>query len=283
MRAVAIAALLTCLLPCRAHAQDANVVGWTADSKLFVVAEHDSIGSDAIGNYQLFDARTGIVQGDGVPMVDFAGWKKDHPLAPLEAGAKSVDGKREFVASGGGDWKGTRFVVSGGTQKMMGDPDANAPAIPPPTKINFSVKSGATSNPARELKFSHLNVQQELEPVFSPDGKRVAILEHDVGVGAGPSDSYVVWFAPVSGPRVELLAPKGSPEGAFAANAAKLEAAGLVPVATDTSQSVHPTTVVYAAPGFEADAKKAATALGAKVEPLTWKPGFDVVVALGAK
>ncbi|MBS2031159.1 MAG: hypothetical protein JST54_24880 [Deltaproteobacteria bacterium] len=285
MRAVILSAVLASLLPARARAQDANAVGWTSDGKLFVVAVHDAIGSPDIGNYQLYDARTGIPQGDGVPVPDFALWKKDHPLAPLTAGAKSADGKRELVASSGGDWKGSRFIVAGGTAKMMGDPDPTytQPRIPPPTKINFSVKSGSTTTLARELKFEHLNVQQEVEAVFSPDGKRVALLIHDVGIGAGPSDSYELDFGPTAGPRVELLAPRGSPEEAFTTNAAKLEAAGLVPVATDTSQSVHPKTVVYAAPGFDAEAKKAAAALGATVEPLTWKPGFDLVVALGAK
>ena len=285
MRAVLLAAVLAALLPARARAQDANAVGWTADGKLFVIAVHDSIGSPEIGNYQLYDARTGIAQGDGVAAPDFALWKKDHPLAPLRAGARSADGKRELVASNGGGWKGSRFIVAGGTEKMMGDPDPSnpPPPIPPPTKINFSVKSGSTSTPVREFKFEHLNVQQEVEPVYSPDGKRVALLIHDVGVSTSPSDSYDIAFGPTSGPRLELLAPKGSPDEAFTTNAAKLEAAGLVPVATDTSQSVHPKTVVYAAPGFEADAKKAAAALGATVEPLTWKPGFDLVVALGAK
>ena len=41
---------------------------------------------------------------------------------------------------------------------------------------------------------------------------------------------------------------------------------------------------VFAAKGFEAEAKKAAAALpGARVDKLTWKAGFELVVVLGGK
>lgn len=63
-----------------------------------------------------------------------------------------------------------------------------------------------------------------------------------------------------------------------------LEGAGIAPTAEGEAKGSHPGTVVFAAKGFEAEAKTAAAALpGAKVDKLTWKPGYELVVVLGSK
>jgi hypothetical protein len=95
---------------------------------------------------------------------------------------------------------------------------------------------------------------------------------------------HALTFGPVQGPRVQVLWVKERPfDDVFEAIDA-LEEAGFTPTASDLAKGSHAGTVVFAAKGFEAEAKKAAAAFpGARVEKLTWKAGFELVVVLGTK
>ncbi|HSP79379.1 MAG TPA: LytR C-terminal domain-containing protein, partial [Myxococcaceae bacterium] len=95
---------------------------------------------------------------------------------------------------------------------------------------------------------------------------------------------FDVAFGPVQGPRVQVLGVKGTPPESFTKVQAALEGAGFAPIADGEAKARHPTTVIFAAKGFEAEAKKAAAVLpDAKVDKLTWKPGYELVVVIGGR
>ena len=88
-------------------------------------------------------------------------------------------------------------------------------------------------------------------------------------------------ITPAAGPRIQLVGKDVAPE-AFDRCFAALEKAGFAPTGQGPADTARPRAVVYAAKGFEADAKRIAAAVpgGASVEALSWKCKFDVVVAL---
>ena len=80
-------------------------------------------------------------------------------------------------------------------------------------------------------------------------------------------------------PAIEATTPT-----ARAARGKTNPSAGFAPIADGEAKARHPTTVIFAAKGFEAEAKKAAAVLpDAKVDKLTWKPGYELVVVIGGR
>jgi hypothetical protein len=120
-------------------------------------------------------------------------------------------------------------------------------------------------------------------PWPSPDGTAVAILQRfaaaETALGPAPALDMVSVYG-VS-PVVEVLASSDLAAAVVEATAASL---GGLPVRVGSAQKAREKTVVYAAEGFEAQAQAIAAKVpgGAVVEPLTWKPIGDLVIALGA-
>ncbi len=274
-------ALSLALVAAPTLAQDAKAIGFTQDGEYFVVAQSAAIGSTDIRGYFVFDARLGQLETEefeGLKPAQFQAWAAKNPLAPLKTGPKSPDGKRTIEATKGGSWKNGLFVVPG-VSTWTGS-DAPAPRVPPPTPVTFSVKTGKKRSPSLDWTFEHQNIEHAVEPVWSPDGKRVAYLVHTSGVDT-PTGDYGVAFGPTQGPRVQVLRVEGVPDVQVEQALSALEDAGLVPVASGDAKGEHPTNVIFAAKGFEADAKKVAASLTeARVDKLTWKPGYELVVVV---
>jgi hypothetical protein len=278
-------ALLLFFMAVPALAQDAKAIGFTQDGSLFVVGRYDAIGSDTVGKYFVFDARMGdgLYAPDEFTPEEYKEWLAENVLAPLKTGPKSPDGTLQLQVSGkGGNWKDGRFLVLG-VSPWTGDSGEEV-KVPPPSKIRFGVKAGKKSWPSVDFTFDHGNVNQRVEFVWSPDGRRVAYLVHLESSTEGGGIDHEVTFGPTQGPRVQVLGVKGTAPDAYETALDALEKAGLTPTSSGEAKEAHPSTVVFAAKGFEADARKAAQALpGATVAPLTWKPNYELVVVLGGK
>lgn len=270
-----------------ALAQDAKALGFTQDGLFFVVGRYESIGGDTLEKYVLFDSHL----GDGLiaPMEftpeQFKEWVAKRALAPLKTGQTSPDGKRQLQVSDKdkeGRWEKGEFLVTG-VSPWTGDSGEEV-KVPPPSTFRFGVKEGKKTWPSADFTFQHQNQSQRVEFIWSPDGRRVAYLVHLESATDGTGADYAVHFGPTRGPRVQVLGVKGLEPALYVMAASALEKAGLTPTSTGEAKDAHPSTVVFAAKGFEADARKAAQALrGATVEPLTWKPGYELVVVLGGK
>jgi len=121
-------------------------------------------------------------------------------------------------------------------------------------------------------------------PYWSPDGRYIAwLLRSSTWEGMDGSVAMYVVIGSGGGARAQVLAAPDVLKQAGATVTKAVEAAGLTVVLVGKAQKPREQSVVYAAKGFEAAAKRAAAAVpgGATVEPLTWKPGVELVVALG--
>jgi hypothetical protein len=282
-------ALLLCLVAAPAVAQDdhgATAIGFTQDGTVFVIGRHKGPFDDTLQDYLLLDARSGQELQDAESQLspeEYTAWaaEKGNALAPLKTGPKSPDGKRELQVSGkGGRWKDGQFRVAG-VSPWTGDSSSPEVKIPPPSKFRFSVKAGKKSWPSADFTFEHMNVDQRVETFWSPDGGRVAYLVNRESATDRMGLGYSVTMGPTQGPRVQVLGVKDTVPAVYWDAQESLERVGLFPTAAGEAKEAHAKTTVFAAKGFEAEAKKAATALGATVAPLTWKPGHDLVVVLG--
>jgi hypothetical protein len=273
-------ALLLTLAALPALAQDMQAVGFTEDGQTFAIMYVDE-GSDE--RYILYDARTGMRSTDtpatSLNAAQFKDWAAQPPLlVPLKSGPRSPDGKTQLEVGKGGSWKNGQVLV----KAVCDGPDGDKAG--PRTKTVIRAKTGKKSWTSAELELSHWKADASVEPIWSPDGRRVAYLAHISNGCKGPVFDHALTFGPVQGPRVQVLWVKERPfDDVFEAIDA-LEEAGFTPTASDLAKGSHAGTVVFAAKGFEADAKKAAAAFpGARVEKLTWKAGFELVVVLGGK
>lgn len=119
---------------------------------------------------------------------------------------------------------------------------------------------------------------------WDPTGRRVAVALFEQaeqtpgGTDGRRSELHVFACAP----RIEVLAQKalGARREAVAD---ELEAAGFAVTRVGDAQDARAASKIYAAEGHRAAAEKIAALVpgGASVEPLTWKPNAEIVVALG--
>lgn len=277
-------ALCLTLMAVPALAQDAKAMGFTQDGVFFVIGRYDSIGGDTINTYFVWDTRSSSQIGMGYTPEEYKEWLEGEQLAPLKTGLVSPDGKMKLQVSGSGRWKlnkkGMLEVPGECTWTGGSGPEVK---LPPPARITFSVQAGGKRWTSLEKTFSPGNVGDVVEFIWSPDGKRVAYLIHGDDMCNGGWVAHSVTFGPTQGPRVQVLTAKGAPYKTPLETWEALEGAGFVTVGDGEAKGEHPTTVIFAAKGFEAQAKKAAAVLpGAKVDKLTWKPGYDLVVVLKA-
>jgi hypothetical protein len=98
-----------------------------------------------------------------------------------------------------------------------------------------------------------------------------------------PGHAAKAIIAPTTGPRIAVLG-KGLQAATFGRVADALEKAGFAPTGEGPAEEARASSVVYAAKGQEAAAKKITGIIpgGATIGELSWKTPFDVVVALGA-
>lgn len=268
---------LLCLLASVAHAvmgPTRTIEGWTADGKWFVWSEGFEETRD---RWVLVPARGGK-ETELKTTEEWEKWLKQHPLAEeKQTGASSPDGKAQVEV------KSKRGELKDGTwsaQETRGD------------SVQCSIKRGSETLPSLSFKTlvagGSTRAGASLEFAWSPDGKRVAFMysagsSKPNGMGDYETDDLnEVSIDRTVGPRVQLVG-KDVAQAAFDKTAAALEKAGFVPTGQDSAQATREKSVVFAAKGSEAAAKAIAAVVpgGATVEALTWKPKFEVVVALG--
>lgn len=126
--------------------------------------------------------------------------------------------------------------------------------------------------------------EHTVDVYWDPTGYRVAIvlwtLPAQTMRGKSPLTAEV-YFLDIPRTRVQLLSPPRLDEKA-AELAVRLGEANCE-VSRAAPKKDRNATVIYAAKGAEADAKAIARLIkGATVEPLTWKPDVELVIALGA-
>ena len=248
--------------------------GWTADGQWFVWSEGFDETRD---RWVLVPARGGApveLKGDDV----WKAWLKQHPLAEEgKTGARSPDGKAQVeVKSKRGELKDGSWSA----QETRGD------------AVQCSIKRGTETLPSLSFKTltagGSTRAGASLEFSWSPDGKRVAFVysagsskPNGMGDYEG-EDLSEVSIDRVVGPRVQLVG-KDLAQAAFDKTAAAIENAGFAPTGRDSAQANREKSVVFAAKGNEAAARAIAAVVpgGATVEALTWKPKFEIVVALG--
>lgn len=112
-------------------------------------------------------------------------------------------------------------------------------------------------------------------PLWAPDGRRLAWLVRDEG-----QNVQTVAIVPV-GPYVALATLPADADRATNA-AQRLEQLGVVPMEILTGD-VPAETVIYYAPGFEAEARRLAAAApgGGRVDTLTWTSAADLAIVAG--
>ncbi len=134
--------------------------------------------------------------------------------------------------------------------------DGPAPKIPPPSKFRFSVKAGKKNWPSADFVFDHMNTDYRVEFFWCPEGGRVAYLVHHESATDGSGIDFSVAFGPAQGPRVQVLGAKGMTFDDYLGTQLSLELVGLYPIAIGEAQAPRPKPVIFAANGFEAEARK---------------------------
>ena len=261
---VAVAGLLASRPAGAVMTPNVNREGWTKDSSAFVLTL--GFEDDDAEEWHVYAA----ADGKEMKVADEDALKAFLAAHPLADKGDSPDGL-----------DATSDVVEGRTYR-------------PGASVHGHVRRGGKDVSTTAIELS-LNSAASVEGVVSPDGRHVAWVvsqeeSHPTGQGDFDvnQDDHAVIAAiggggAAAGPRV-MMVRKGVPDAAVAAATDALTKAGYAVARTDPGDDARDKTIVYAAKGFEADAQKIAAAIhgGATVQPLTWKPGYDLVVALGA-
>jgi hypothetical protein len=191
-------------------------------------------------------------------------WKAAHPLVEVRAGRTSPD--KQAVAdvvsvevTGSGGWNGDTW--SSGSSSGW----------------NLVVKRGGTQQVAAKC-----DPASAVEVYWTPDGKRtIWVVGHRGRAMRDPGYDDLI------------IGTDGNPGVAVAVDKAKLRdaeklsapfaKAGFTVLSLTPAVKAREKSVVFAAAGHEADAKKLAAAVpgGADVQKLDWKSQVDLVVALG--
>lgn len=193
----------------------------------------------------------------------FARWIKGRATVPARASRTSPDGRSTTdVSSAQAQSSGTWSDGEWSSKSSAG------------WNLNV-VRGGVTRRAAVSPTASSVEV------FWAPDGRHtVWVLQHAGTNMRDPGYGEIV-VGTAGEPSIAVAASRRSKvKGAQAARA--LLDAGLSVVKLSEARRERPATVVFAAKGQEATAKKAAAALGgAAVEAMSWSSPFDVVVAVG--
>ncbi|MBX7097272.1 MAG: hypothetical protein K1X89_06155 [Myxococcaceae bacterium] len=208
----------------------------------------------------------------------YEGWKKEHPLT-LHLSRTSPDGKRtaeiSVKPSDEVSWKQGTFTF----ERMFSDDGCRS-------LLTFSVVTDGKAQPVQTWWGEGPSagmLSGTVKPAWSPDGRRVAwVIHRNMGMVRDTAMDLVKLSA-TSGPRVEVLADKSIAEQAVPKVTEALGLKGTFVANVGPAKKARDASVVYAAKGFEAQAKELAALVpgGATVEPLTWKTESELVIAAG--
>jgi hypothetical protein len=181
----------------------------------------------------------------------------DDEASPRRVEPYAADGVLYFDVEGDGSYRLRFFVEEGKVRTRVGsrrwDPDEYGGQL---------MVSATWSESGEQIAWQLTHHRETGEPY-----------------GAMPSERLVV--TPASPARVRVVAPREL-RSLRGETCEKIYAARLGPVALGEAIAKRTQTVVYASKKHRASAQKIARLLEAKVEPLTWKSRYDVVVAVGA-
>lgn len=208
----------------------------------------------------------------------FEAWKKDHPLSLLLS-RTSPDGKRTaditVKPSDAAGWKKDTFEF----ERMAGNDGCRS-------LLTFSTASDGKTEPVQSWWGEGPGagmLSGTVRVAWSPDGRRLAWVIHRNSGMMRDHAQDLVKLSAATGPRIELLADKAIAEVAGPRVSEALALEGYFVANVGPAKKARDATVVYAAKGFEAQAKALAALVpgGATVEALSWKADSELVVAAG--
>jgi hypothetical protein len=266
-------------------------LGWTADSAYFVYQHDDEYLETEDGNGLVLREAFVVSAREG-SAVQYKGdalktWLGQHPLAKNQA-TRSLSPDRVSLA----------IVEGKDRERDQGELKEGAPLreleVFPGKTVRCLLHHGTESYESARFVVKRLTPEAprvsnvSVSVSWSPDGRRIAWF-FDVDQVEPSGGDFMTGhagkavIAPTTGPRIEVLG-KGVQAATFARFADALEKTGFAPTGEGPAEEARATSVVYAAKGQEAQAKKIAGLIpgGATIGELNWKSPFDVVVALGA-
>lgn len=301
----AVARAATADVPWHAWGRPLVPLGWTADGEFFVFTRQveyyplETIDDETIKPWKLVfgvvrEARTGRERpyvlelsdesGSAIRREEFAQtpgpgawktWLAEHPLRLLH-------GQR---APGGAHAQVTGTVRGGAVAPMPWQRERFRFALPSgePVRLTLAIvdESGRVW-PSLATGDGSDGFVGEAEPLWSPDGRRVAWwLEEKMRPGDEHGPTQYVVIAAV-GPHVELVVSPDDESRAWNA-IDRLEDASAAPVYVQRAAAHVTETVIKAAPGREDDARALGARLpgGARVETMTALSEFDLSIAAG--
>jgi len=276
-------------------------VAWTADSAFAVVTTAEAYeSSDESRNEDLdgppctgtvvtvFDAAGGATQrflsaadakegcSARLPQLQTTGDRK-----ALEGWTRAHPSKASRPSLGSGDKQSAIET----TKVLSGDADGKLSAgVEPehPRTIELAAKRGGKRYLlSSELKSCSMGGGAEFLTYWSPDGKALVWTRRSWCGGEDGLRLTSVASARLDGPRIDLAFDKKMASKRRLTLLDALDAAKLAPLHWGEAKDPHPQTVVYAAKGFEEVARRAAASIPqAKLDVLSWKSDFDVVIAV---
>ncbi|MFT3838701.1 MAG: LytR C-terminal domain-containing protein [Myxococcaceae bacterium] len=234
-----------------------SALGWTQDSRYFAWAGQKSWGywDVSTASAKQFQDQSGKDK-----------WLEAHPLAPKRTGRKGPNGAIAEVVITKNDRPG-----KWDEKKAEWTPEGYAGS-------ELRVSRGGKSY----ISVDWFSSVDNVTPYWSEDGRRV-VWELSEGGAMRPVLYDTLCFGTGGFPRVHVLGDPTLLKTRAPAVRTALDAQGFVTLYVGKSLKSRDATVVYAADGMEAEAAKAAKAIGgAKIEKLNWVVDADLVVALGA-
>lgn len=235
------------------------------------------------------DSLTGLVWGDA-PRVLWDG--RGAFVFELDGALRRYDVRTSDVAEVGDEVAGAVDLAPARTSP---DDKASAAVKVLPGDSTGTWKAGVfTPGPGGDLELrvaragmtyvvSTVSSIASADVYWSPDSRYIAWVIQPSRWRGGDGSRSVAIYVGASGPRAQVLAAPDVLKRSGQAAAAVVEGAGLAVVFVGPAKKARDRSVVYAARGFEAQAKQVAGKLagGATVEALTWDAKAELVVALG--
>jgi hypothetical protein len=272
-----MSALVLLALAASAPATLQDLGGVTKDGRYFAWTGHD--GDDGPVAAVVQDLFTGAQKVYATSWEDssnpgFEEWLKKHPLVALRASRTSPDGKAvaDVVASNvtqAGAW--TSAVNPSGGDMIDTWSDGSA------TGWSLVVTRGGA-----QQVVAHCAPADSLDVYWTPDGKRTLWVAHHFSRAMRDPGFEEIVVGTDGSPGVSVAVDKAKLKEAEKVSVA-LAKAGFTVLKVTAAKKPRDKSVVFAAAGREADAKKLAAAVpgGAEVQKLDWKSPQDLVVALG--